>query len=430
MKANNKKETNDNQNNIFAVVATRFVLCGILLLCIPVLLLSQTEERISFSVRDCSLDIVMEKLFKEHQVNVAFSKSELSETNVMNYSASNKLVSQVIADLLKGSGFVYKKIGSQYVIIKGESQPVPPRVEREKEETVTQPDTIVVVDTIYQIQKVLQHDTIVKYETVLKHDTMYIVKRFWNQNRRFKANGWFLALSAAGGNGYFTTKSSAPAYRELYELHDSAVNLKPFSNLELSAGGGHRQGRFTFGASLSYRSQRYRFMLDREIRHGGYFLNDTTEVFYVVNGASFDTVFYYVIDSTYQPEERILYEYRDMNRMQYMGLNVYMAFDVIEKTYWRMYVKAGVSAEFLLSASGSVFATEAPFHVRTLNREMALFKASSFVGIGAGIKIYKRFEVLPEVSLHYYFGSLYRHKYPVDLRQFLWNARVGLNYYF
>ncbi len=433
MNAKNRKETNDSQNNRFSIAATRFALCGCLLLCFPLFLLSQTtEDRISFSVRNCTLDIAMEKLFEEHQVNVAFSKSELSEVDIKSYSAKNKPVSQVVSDLLKGSGFTYKKIGSQYVIRKGEEPPAMPVVERVKENTTgaLHPDTIVIVDTIYQVQKVLQHDTIVKFETVLKHDTMYIVKRFWNQNRRFKANGWFLDVSAAGGNGYFTVQSSNPAYRELYELHDSAVSLRPFSNFELSAGGGHRERRFAWGASLSYRSQRYCFMLDREIRHGGHFKNDTIETYYVVNQSTLDTAFFYITDSTYLPVERVVYNYRDMNRMQYLGLNVYLAFDVIEKTYWRLFVKAGVSAEVLLSASGSVFATDAPFRSRTLDAEAAPFKASSFAGIGAGIKIYKRFEVLPEATVHYYFGSLYRSEYPVDLRQYLWNVRVGLNYYF
>lgn len=434
MNAKNWNETDGNQHCVLFVKSAYAVLCIFLMLFCPIILWSQTPDaKISFSVSGCTLDVAMEKLFEEHHVNVAFSKSELSEIEIDSYSAKNKSIGQVLSELLKGSGYSFKKIGSQYVIRKREGQPVSPPLEKEKEEEVVlsqQPDTIVVVDTVYQIQNVIHHDTVIKFETVLKHDTMYIVKRFWNQNRKFRANGWFLDLSAAGGNGYFSTSPSKTEYNDLYHLHDSAVSLTPFSNFELSAGGGHRERRFTLGASLSYRSQRYRFTLDREICHGGYFKNDTTEMYYVVHPVTHDTTFYYIVDSTYQPEERIIYNAIDMNGLRYLGLNVYMAFDMIEKTYWRLYLKAGLSGEMLLAASGSVFETEAPFYSKILDAEVPRFKGSSYAGIGAGFKIYKRFEVLPELTLHYYFGSLYRSDYPIRVKQYLWNARVGLYYYF
>ncbi|MBQ0130538.1 MAG: hypothetical protein KBT57_12000, partial [bacterium] len=58
---------------------------------------------ISFSVESCSLDVALEKLFAEYDVNVAFSKAELSQVHIQAYSCSYKPINEVLRDLLKGT---------------------------------------------------------------------------------------------------------------------------------------------------------------------------------------------------------------------------------------------------------------------------------------------------------------------------------------
>ena len=66
---------------------------------------------ISFSVESCSLDKALEKLFAEYELNVAFSKAEMSKIRIEKYSCSYKSVEEVLTDLLKGTDYGFKKIG-------------------------------------------------------------------------------------------------------------------------------------------------------------------------------------------------------------------------------------------------------------------------------------------------------------------------------
>ena len=95
---------------------------------------------ISFSVKSCGLDEALEKLFAEYELNVAFSKAEMSKIRIESYSCSYKSVEEVLTDLLKGTDYGFKKIGKQYVIRKKQLlEPIVETVEEEK------PDNQVVV---------------------------------------------------------------------------------------------------------------------------------------------------------------------------------------------------------------------------------------------------------------------------------------------
>ena len=67
---------------------------------------------ISFSVESCTLDKALEKLFADYELNVAFSKAELSKIRIESYSCSYKSVEEVLSDLLKGTDYGFKKIGN------------------------------------------------------------------------------------------------------------------------------------------------------------------------------------------------------------------------------------------------------------------------------------------------------------------------------
>ena len=75
---------------------------------------------ISFSVESCTLDKALEKLFADYELNVAFSKAELSKIRIESYSCSYKSVEEVLTDLLKGTDYGFKRIGKQYVIKKNQ----------------------------------------------------------------------------------------------------------------------------------------------------------------------------------------------------------------------------------------------------------------------------------------------------------------------
>lgn len=165
---------------------------------------------ISFSVESCTLDVALEKLFGEYELNVAFSKAELSKIRIEPYSCSYKSVDEVLADLLKGTDYGFKRIGKQYVIRKNKllaNDPdvtvTPPaettEVVKPKSEAVANKtgDTIYIFDTVQLIKTVMRRDTIIEVRHEVKTDTVYEVKyQGWEIPwPEFRDNGWFVTPS-------------------------------------------------------------------------------------------------------------------------------------------------------------------------------------------------------------------------------------------
>ena len=170
---------------------------------------------ISFSVESCGLDEALEKLFAEYELNVAFSKAEMSKIRIESYSCSYKSVEEVLTDLLKGTDYGFKKIGKQYVIRKKQlleptietveeekpdNQVVVVPKEKEKEEhkidtvvvSTRTSDTIKIYDTLQIIRSVMRYDTVIEVRHEVRTDTVYTVKYkgleiHWPQ---FRDNGW------------------------------------------------------------------------------------------------------------------------------------------------------------------------------------------------------------------------------------------------
>ena len=174
---------------------------------------------ISFSVKSCTLDKALEKLFAEYELNVAFSKAELSKIRIESYSCSYKSVEEVLTDLLKGTDYGFKKVGKQYVIRKNQqlvnepeatiTTPVEPITEvvKPKRDTVVDKTekTIHIYDTLQIIRTVMRYDTIVQVKHEVQTDTVYQVKYRgleipWP---KFRNNGWFITPSIGLGSAQF-----------------------------------------------------------------------------------------------------------------------------------------------------------------------------------------------------------------------------------
>ena len=404
---------------------------------------------ISFSVESCSLDVALEKLFAEYELNVAFSKAELSKIRIESYSCSYKSVEEVLTDLLKGTDYGFKRIGKQYVIRK--NQLLEPSVEEEKPDnqppvkpvkvkeehkvdTVTvstkTSDTIRIYDTLQIIRSVMRYDTIVRVEQVVETDTVYKVKYkgleiHWPQ---FRDNGWFVTPSVSVGSTKFINYKGV-----VNTAADSSwMDLAPRTNFSVGLDAGYKfkkLNRVSVGMSVSYRSVKYGFALDNVIYTGDYYVNDTLDTYYTVHPSG-DTTYQYILDSTYIPLETTNYSYRDINHLDYLGLGAFLAVDFIHSEHFRMFVKAGASMEILLSQAGSTYCAEQPFHSEITRNQVEPYKFSAFVGLGAAMKVANRIELTPEVSFKPMFGSVYRPDFMYELRMASWDFRLGLTYYF
>ena len=421
----------DNQKDI-KYGRGRFLLVLLFLACflLPQRAFSQHfNPLISFSVETCTLDEALEKLFADYELNVAFSKAELSKIRIESYSCSYKSVEEVLTDLLRDTGYGFKKVGKQYVIRR--TQPFEPVVnnpqvepEKPKDDSVHNTDTVVsrtgdtirIFDTLVVVRTVMRHDTVVRVEQVVETDTVYTVKYQGYEIKwpDFRDNGWFVAPSL--------TLASLGLDYEPNEVYPNAV-LAPISAIGIGLDGGYKHNRLAFGLSLGYRSAKYSFTFDETLTEGDYYINDTLDTYYVIHSAG-DTVFHYILDSTYVPLTTMNYAWRDVNRLDYLSVGMFATFDFVKLEHFRMFAKAGASADFVLASSGSWINAE-------ITRERTQpVKFSYFGGLGAAVKVGNHVELVPEVTYRGIAKSVYRADFPLDLRLRQWDFRLGLTYYF
>ena len=398
---------------------------------------------ISFSVESCTLDKALEKLFAEYELNIAFSKAEMSKIRIEKYSCSYKSVEEVLTDLLKGTDYGFKKIGKQYVIKKNQllvndpSATITPPAEQQTE--VVEPtqdvvlnktgDTIHIVDSLMIIRTVMRYDTV--YDTVVevKHemrtDTVYEVKyKGWQIPwPKFKDNGWFITPSVTLAMAMFRHE------HELPQLDNGSVALTPSFVYAVGLDGGYKHKRLSVGMNLAYRSVRYRFLLEKTDYDGDYYVNDTLDTYYTVHPAG-DTTFQYILDSTYVPLTTTNYAYRDVNQLDYLNVGVFVAFDFVRLEHFRAFVKAGASLDFLVGYAGSLNANESPYHAPIEKSQIEPRRLSYYGGLGVAFKIVNRVELVPEVHYRVTHGSLYRADFPFDLKMHSVDFRLGLTYYF
>ena len=393
---------------------------------------------ISFSVESCSLDKALEKLFADYELNVAFSKAELSKIRIDSYSCSYKSVEEVLTDLLEGTDYGFKRIGKQYVIRKNQqlandpeatvTPPIDPSTEiiKPKRDTiVSKTDNIIrIYDTVQIIRSVMRYDTVVRIQHEVKTDTVYTVKyQGWQIPwPKFRNNGWFITPYVALGSAQFKHEVDMP------KLENGLVEVAPSLVYGLGLDGGYKYNRLSGGVTLGYRSVRYRFLLEQTLYSGDYYVNDTLDTYYVVHET--DTTYHYILDSTYIPLTTTNYAYRDVNRLDYLTVGVFAAYDFVKLEHFRAFAKAGVSVDFLVNYAGSLNATESPYHAPISKEQVAPVRFSYYGGLGVAWKVANRIEFVPEVHYRVTNGSLYRAEFPFDIRMRLWDFRLGMTYYF
>lgn len=393
---------------------------------------------ISFSVESCTLDKALEKLFAEYELNIAFSKAEMSKIHIEKYTCSYKSVEEVLTDLLKGTDYGFKKIGKQYVIKKNQllvddsSATITPPAEQQTRILKPQQDvvlsktgdTIHVIDSLMIIRTVMRYDTVIEVKHEVRTDTVYEVKYKRGQNPwPKKDNGWFITPSVTLAMAQFRHE------HELPHLENGSLALTPSFIYAVGLDGGYKHKRLNVGLSLAYRSVRYRFLLEKTDFSGDYYVNDTLDTYYTVHPAG-DTTFQYILDSTYVPLTTTNYAYRDVNQLDYLNMGIFVAFDFVRLEHFRAFVKAGASMDFLVGYAGSLNASESPYHDPIEKSQIEPRRLSYYGGLGVAFNIVNRVELVPEVHYRVTHGSLYRADFPFDMKMHSVDFRLGLIYYF
>ena len=105
---------------------------------------------------------------------------------------------------------------------------------------------------------------------------------------------------------------------------------------------------------------KYSVSFGHSIAEGDYYVNDTLDTYYVVYPTG-DTTYHYILDSTYIPLTITNYAYRDVNRMDYLSLGLFVSLDVVKLDYFRLFAKMGLTADLPVACSGSYFIEEEPY---------------------------------------------------------------------
>lgn len=388
---------------------------------------------ISFSVESCTLDRALEKLFAEYELNVAFSKAELSKIRIEHYSCSYKSVEEVLTDLLRGTDYGFKRIGKQYVVrklqtIEPEQNATIPEPGKTEEIVVLKTDTVVnktadtirIFDTTLVVRSVMRYDTVVRVE--VQTDTVYTVKYKGYEIKwpDFRNNGWFVAPWLELGVLKLDCQWNEGVAENV---------LTPISTYALGLEGGYKHKRFSGGLSIGYRSAKYSIAFDQTLTSGDYYVSDTLDTYYTIHPAG-DTVFHYILDSTYVPLTTTHYACRDVNRIDYLSVGLFASFDFVKTEHFRAFVKAGAAMDFLLASSGSYYSNDNPLQTPVTKDQTVPLKLAFFGGLGAAVKVGNHVELVPEVSYRNTVKALYNNEIPFDLRKHQWNFRLGLTYYF
>lgn len=418
---------------------------------------AQNVDNINFKVDGCSLDVALEKLYKDYGINLAFNRAELSNVMVGSYSAEAATLEQVLTSLLADTGFAFKKIGSQYVIRKSsvakpsssvpmsnpssESTPKPrPQSTTKKSEAhIAIPDTIRVVDTIIKKEIVYRTDTIREKEIVLQTDTVVVYKYASSRIKKLRRNifsndyshhkDFSVSLSVSQNTAFYGDHlTNATEY--WYEFYKKSFKNYSFNNFSAKVNGAYNYNRFQIGVGISFSSFQRQLDFRREIVVGDYFEMVLLDSYYTYDPISNDTLFYYIYDSTYVPRQEYVIEYNDINRLGYLGLIADIAYCYYSDDNIKLYVKGGVGASFLLYFNGSLISTEEPFLCIDKTDNIQKFKVNAMVGLGARVTLNEQVELVPEISYHNYFGSVYTKDSPVRSHIDAISLGVGLIYYF
>lgn len=395
------------------------------------------DPLISFTVESCSLDVALEKLLAEYDINVAFSKAELSNIRIEKYSCSYKSAEEVLADLLKGTNYGYKKIGMQYVIRKNKT--IDPRkneqnepineIKKHKTETIMSKagDTIRVFDTMQVIRTVMRYDTIIRYDSIVRVDTVFDIKYKGYEIKwpKFKNNGWYVSPSLTYGFAFIDQKIDPTFTNE-----NISINLLPSSDFTVGLDGGYKKNRVSFGINLSYNTLRYRFQLDETIFSGNYYVNDTLDTYFVIHPNLDDTTYYYIIDSTYVPLETTTNSFRDINRHDYFGIGAFATFDIVRNAHFRLFAKAQATIGFLTYAEGSTIKEGQMIGNSLTSNDLKPAKFSYQIGLGGAWKVANRIELIPEIYYMKNAGVLFLDDSPINMQTRFFKLKLGLTYYF
>lgn len=401
-----------------------------------------SETIISIDVKDTNAAEILEYIYKQYNIKIAYNSSELSKIKIDEYKAEKQNIDKIISNLLKNSVYSSKHIGNQIVIFKDESKNVAKNEHKElpsKEErlrlivrdTIHHYDTVVVtkIETIHKIDTVKVY--VEKVDTVFMNENVHdkLISKLFVKNIKHDEQ-FSLRLSYSQQLSFLNFKTKNEDMKEVVSLMKDAINFTSFRSTAINIDGEYNVSKWNFSVGISYNSYRHKFSFNKKEYEDPYYVLDTIDSYYGIDIHTFDTTFYHIIDTTYMSGNIHNYNHNEINKLSYLGFNIGVAYTFFKTERMSLYCNTSAYLDFLIKAQGAYISDDKTERVKLYDRDdFNKVKFACNISLGSRITLTESLDLIPEIYYKHYFGSITKN---ADFKTKLdaLGIKLGICYYF
>ncbi|MDR0970351.1 MAG: secretin and TonB N-terminal domain-containing protein [Lentimicrobiaceae bacterium] len=406
---------------------------------------AQESLQIDFEAHAISLPAILNKLYVEQKINLAFSSDDMDANKKLSYKAKSKTIEEILNDILLPQGYNFKKIGGQYVIFKDENSHVIQGQPTEKEPVVVEiipkekklqqtMDTVVFQPT-YITETIIRIDTIVRVDTIRISDTLIreIPVRDNKSERQYLIStnqraekGFSIQITYSQIYTDYTVKArnggNAIAQRYKEALQPS------WQNQSIAVNGIYAQKRLAYSVQLGLTSLRHDFKYANTVVRGDYYRTDTLDMYYSI--VDNDTIWVAVTDSTYIPRTENKIDYRSFNKLLMLNSYFDVRYNLIHKPDFKLYAGAGLGFYYVLDYEITVLGFKGEDEEIPLeNVDIQKFGFSYNLKLGSQIALSRHVDINAELYYKQSLNLLLK-DYPVGVKLFGVGMQIGFIYHF
>lgn len=416
-----------------------------LLICANALSAQQVNNQLlKLQVKEQSLGEILDQLFVNHQIKVAFNASDPAFDQVVSYDLKANSPEQLLESLLNQRGYRFKKIGDQYIVFK-HGEPEPREIISQTDVTESLPktvnDTIFINKNVLRLDTIVRTDTLIRIDTVIIRDTITVFKEpvehkktrrkgvrsdIFNQSAR-KQQGHAVEMFYGRALTIVQFEVEQQSNSILKDYWQEAVNPGfRAQTLGLKYHFNAKKWSFTSGIALTGFAEKFDYK--RKISVGGFFDIDTLDTYYSI--ANMDTTWFHVTDSSWIPLDERTFDYSGTNKMGYLNWDFAVAYEIMSFSGVRLFAKAGAGMSVLVYKSGTAISATPDYDAISMKDfEMETLKFSWMLGLNARMRLSDAFDLVPEIYFRKFGGDVYKN-YPVQRKQSMFGVNLGLIYYF
>lgn len=402
------------------------------------------SDKVSFSANNITVSDALEALTRQTGTAFSYNPDQLPANRIVRVDLINKPLIEILNAILGSSSFGYRQMGNQVIIYKNKEdnttteKPDDNQVRMEPEKRPftnniqhsTQPSVIYKTDTV--LKEI--HDTVKLTEYVIQRDTIYqkvetsvsgneIFNSATDLSKELTAKWKFdMGLNA----GYFFPIAGYNAnenYSEKIKQYEDSYSSDVFSGYAgLGIHASYRQLTLSSGISATMFSQKLDYSYLKET--GGYFHKDTLDKYYTLSET--DTIWYYIIDSSYVPKDNELFNYKINNHVRYLELPLTVQYNLPIR---RMLVfgNAGIITGIHIGSDGQQIQSEQDGIVSLKNLRARSLIFSWTVSAGVAMPVGNKLIFRTSLSLRNHLNSIYK-EFPIQTKFLAFGVNAGISY--